>query len=134
MIRRSPRCGRSGAGRGRSWSRSASSRRGLSSSDLQIFAYVVDTSYHAQNAARIIDLSREADTLFIEAVFLDEDREIAAQKHHLTAAQAGSLARRAGVNRVVPFHFSPRYRDREDRLRREVEDAFVGRIGADGGR
>jgi ribonuclease Z len=100
----------------------------------QIFAYVVDTSYHAQNAAKIIDLAREADMLFIEAVFLDEDREIAAQKHHLTAAQAGSLARRAGVDRVVPFHFSPRYRDREDRLRREVEDAFVGRISADGGR
>jgi ribonuclease Z len=100
----------------------------------QIFAYVVDTSYHAQNAAKIIDLAREADTLFIEAVFLDEDREIAARKRHLTAAQAGSLARRAGVNRVVPFHFSPRYRDREDRLRREVEDAFLGRISADGGR
>jgi ribonuclease Z len=100
----------------------------------QSFAYVVDTSYHAQNAAKIIDLAREADTLFIEAVFLDEDREIAAQKRHLTAAQAGSLARRAGVHRVVPFHFSPRYREREDRLRREVEDAFAGRINADGGR
>jgi ribonuclease Z len=90
---------------------------------------MVDTSYYAQNAAKIIDLAHEAD---IEAVFLDEDREIAAHKRHLTAPQAGSLARRAGVNRVVPFHFSPRYRDREDCLRREVEDAFVGRINAEG--
>jgi ribonuclease Z len=98
------------------------------------FAYVVDACYHERNAAEIIALARGADTLFIEAVFLDEDREIAARKRHLTAAQAGSLARRAGAKRVVPFHFSPRYREREDRLRREAEDAFVGAIDADGAR
>lgn len=100
----------------------------------ETFAYVVDTSYHEKNAARIVELARNADTLFIEAVFLDEDKEIAARKRHLTAAQAGSVARRAGVKRLVPFHFSPRYRDQQDRLRREVEDAFVGIIDADGGR
>jgi ribonuclease Z len=98
------------------------------------FAYVVDTSYHEQNAIRIIELARNADTLFIEAVFLDEDKEIAARKRHLTAAQAGAVARRAAVKRLVPFHFSPRYRDQKDRLRREAEDAFVGIIDADGGR
>ncbi len=97
----------------------------------ETFAYVVDTSYHERNAAGIIELVRNADTLFIEAVFLDEDREIAARKRHLTAAQAGSLARRAGVKRVVPFHFSPRYRDQEDRLRREAEEAFVGIVDVD---
>lgn len=100
----------------------------------ECFAYVVDTAYHERNAAGIIALARNADTLFIEAVFLDEDREIAARKHHLTAAQAGSLARRAGVTRIVPFHFSPRYRDREDCLRREAAQAFAGIIDADGRR
>jgi len=94
----------------------------------QKFAYVVDTCYHERNAATIVDLARSADTLFIEAVFLDEDREIAAGKRHLTAAQAGSLARRAGVQRIMPFHFSPRYRDREDELRREAQEAFTGTI------
>ncbi len=64
-------------------------------------------------------------------VFLDEDEAIAARKRHLTTAQAGSLGRGAGVKRVVPFYFSPRYRDQEDRLRREVEDAFAGIIDAD---
>lgn len=99
----------------------------------ETFAYVVDTCYHEQNAARIIELARNADTLFIEAVFLDEDKEIAARKRHLTAAQAGSLARRAGVKRLVPFHFSPRYLDREDRLRGEAEDAFGSAVDAQGG-
>lgn len=96
------------------------------------FAYVVDAAYHDSNAARITALARDAHTLFIEAVFLDEDREIAAKRKHLTAAQAGALARAAHVDRVVPFHFSPRYADREDRLRREVNDAFKGAIDVHG--
>jgi ribonuclease Z len=96
----------------------------------EALAYVVDACYHEQNAARIIELASGADTLFIESVFLDEDREIAARKRHLTAAQAGSLARRAGVKRLVPFHFSPRYRDREDRLRGEAQNAFAGVLDA----
>jgi len=35
------------------------------------------------------------------------------------------LARQAGVKRLVPFHFSPRYGGEEERLRREAEDAFA---------
>jgi ribonuclease Z len=88
--------------------------------------YVVDAVYHAANAGRIVELARDADQLFIEAPFLDEDAAIAARKLHLTAAQAGSLARRAGVKRVVPFHFSPRYVAQPERLHQEVEAAFTG--------
>ena len=87
-------------------------------------AYVVDAIYHERNAEKIIDLARGADRLFIEAVFLEQDAALAARKFHLTAAQAGSLARNAQVKRVVPFHFSTRYRGREDEIRREVELAF----------
>jgi ribonuclease Z len=96
------------------------------------FAYVVDTCFHEQNATRIIELARNVGTLFIESVFLQEDEHTAVRKRHLTAAQAGFLAREAGARRVVPFHFSPRYRDKEDQLRREVEDAFAGIVDADG--
>lgn len=35
-------------------------------------------------------------------------------------------AKNAGVSRLVPFHFSPRYIEREDLLRREVEAAWRG--------
>ena len=37
------------------------------------------------------------------------------------------LGRLAGVRRLEPFHFSPRYAGEEARLRAEVEDAFLGR-------
>ncbi len=92
----------------------------------QKLAYVTDASYSTANAERIIELAQNADELFIETPFLDEDGDIAARKFHLTAGQAGSLARRAGVKKVVPFHFSPRYVGREREIREEVQRAFLG--------
>ncbi len=89
-------------------------------------AYVVDAAYHQDNVERIVALARGADLLFIEAVFLEEDAAIAARRLHLTAAQAGSLACRAGVKRFIPFHFSSRYIDREEQLRAEAWTAFTG--------
>ena len=88
--------------------------------------YVVDAAFHQSNIAKIVELARGADQLFIETVFLDEDSELAAKRRHLTAAQAGTLARHAGVAQVVPFHFSPRYEHREDQLRQELEAARRG--------
>lgn len=99
----------------------------------QKVAYVTDAVWSDSNRARILDLARGADLLYIEAPFLDEDAEIAAAKNHLTAAQAGRLAREAGVRRLVPFHFSPRYSDREAELRAEVGAAFGGALEPDVG-
>jgi len=63
----------------------------------QKIAYVVDAVYHAENARRIVELVRNADILFMETVFLTQDAERAATRFHLTARQAGTLARAAGV-------------------------------------
>jgi ribonuclease Z len=92
----------------------------------QKIAYVVDAVYHAENARRIVELVRNADILFMETVFLTQDAERAAARFHLTARQAGSLARAAGVKRLVPLHFSPRYSDDPEVLRREADAAFSG--------
>lgn len=88
--------------------------------------YVTDVAFTPSNVERICALAAGASQLFIEATFLDEDRQHAASKLHLTARQAGRIARLAGARRVVPFHFSPRYEQREADLRRELEAAHRG--------
>lgn len=98
----------------------------------QKIAYVTDVFYYEENARRIVQLARGADVLFIETVFLEADRDLARAKGHLTAHQAGLLAKAAGVRAVVPFHFSPRYRGRSDELLAELAEAF-GRTNADCG-
>jgi ribonuclease Z len=90
----------------------------------QKIAYVVDLAYDEQNIGNVVALARDADQLFIEAPFLDVDANIAAERRHLTAHQAGHIAKRARVARLIPFHFSARYRDRADELTREAEEAF----------
>jgi ribonuclease Z len=72
------------------------------------------------------ELGKDADQLFIEAPLLDEDAIIAAERKHLTARQVGDIAKRASVRRLIPFHFSARYRDRVAELTREVGEAFGG--------
>jgi len=98
----------------------------LSTAPGQSIAYVVDAGPPPRNGDRIVALARGADVLFIEAPFLDADAELAAQRNHLTAAQAGRLAAAAEVGRIVPFHFSPRYAGRQAELAAEAEAAFRG--------
>jgi ribonuclease Z len=90
----------------------------------QKIAYVTDLVYSAGNEGRVARLAADADLLFIESVFLSSEAEHAARKFHLTAEQAGRIARAARARNVVPFHFSPRYLGREHELRAEVMAAL----------
>jgi ribonuclease Z len=92
----------------------------------QKIAYVTDAGYTPANAEAIVDLARDADSLFIETAFTHEEERRAAEKYHLTARQAGWLARRAGAKRLVPFHFSPKHTEEGDRLVSQAIRAFEG--------
>jgi ribonuclease Z len=92
----------------------------------QKFAYVTDAVYNETNRDKIVALALDADQLFIEAAFLDEDRPVAMDKYHLTARQAGTLAREARVRAMTVFHFSPRYFGRGHLLVAEALEAFEG--------
>jgi ribonuclease Z len=89
----------------------------------QKIAYVADAAGTPENAARITELARNADHLFIEAAFLHGDREAAREKRHLTARQAGEIAGAAGVKGMTVFHFSPRYSDHPHLLTEEAAAA-----------
>jgi ribonuclease Z len=95
----------------------------------QKIVYIVDVVFSAENAAKIVEFARCADHLYIEAAFLDVHEEIARSKCHLTAKQAGTLAREANVKQLTVFHFSPRYADESHLLHQEAEEAFAGGDG-----
>ena len=101
-------------------------KRFLSITRGQRIAYVVDARYDEENEAKIVELARGADIFYCEAPFLDADREKARDRYHLTARQAGLMARKAGVRQLVVFHFSPRYTGQSEEIVREAQDAFQG--------
>jgi ribonuclease Z len=97
----------------------------------QKIAYVTDVADTPANRAAIAELARGADTLFIEGCFAAEDAGQARARAHLTTRAAGEIARSAGVRKVEPFHFSPRYQGEEERMMREVMEGFAPAAGAD---
>jgi ribonuclease Z len=92
----------------------------------QKIAYVVDARYDEENEERIIELVRGADLFYCESPYLDRDADKAGERYHLTAKQAGLMARKAGVRELVVFHFSPRYTGQGDEIVREAMEAFRG--------
>lgn len=90
----------------------------------QKVTYIVDVAYSQPNVKKIVELAKDADHLFIEAAFLEQDREVASQKGHLTARQAGTIAGMARVKQFTPFHFSPRYTGQAHLLEQEARKAY----------
>jgi ribonuclease Z len=88
-------------------------------------AYVVDCSFTDANIERVVQLAKGADILFIEATFLDADATLARTRHHLTARQAGTIARLAGAKQFVTLHYSPRYKGQGHCLAEEAQAAFL---------
>lgn len=92
----------------------------------QRIGYATDLRFSEANRRTLAALFAGVDQLFIEAVFLEADRAHAQRKNHLTARQAGQIAREVGARAVVPFHFSPRYRPRAGDVVAEVLQAWAG--------
>jgi ribonuclease Z len=66
--------------------------------------------------------AQDVDALVIEATYLSYEADLAAQFGHLTAADAASLAREAGVGQLFLTHISRRYRERD--IQAEAEAIF----------
>jgi ribonuclease Z len=85
----------------------------------QQFALVMDTRW----CAAALELARGVDLLVCESTFLARDEALAWEYGHLTANQAATVARDAGVTHLVLTHFSQRYQDEEE-FRAEARAVF----------
>jgi ribonuclease Z len=88
--------------------------------------YISDAVYSIENARKIVDLARDSEHVFIEACFLHGEEDRARMKYHLTALQAGRLAREAKAKRLTVFHFSPKYKGMGQLLIDEAIREFQG--------
>ncbi len=90
----------------------------------QKIVYITDIVGSPDNYDKVVQLAQKADHLFIEAAFMDSEKKTALEKYHLTAKEAGELAKKAGVKQITLFHFSPRYNHRAEDVKREALEAF----------
>ena len=87
-------------------------------------SYITDIVGSDENLEKAILLAKEADHLFIEAGFLERDRETARRKYHLTAREAGLVAKKAGAKHLTLLHFSPRYTGQEEEILKEAMQEY----------
>ena len=86
------------------------------------FSFITDTTYTDSASAEV----KDSDLLVCEGMFAQDLEESAREKKHLTAVQAGTIARDAGgVKQMGLIHYSPRYTERDlKQLLREARDIF----------
>lgn len=88
------------------------------------FAYCSDTLYNEN----FIEQIEGVDFLYHEATFLHELIDRAVETFHTTALQAGSIAKKAKVKKLMIGHFSARYRDLDpllDEAKTEFENTVL---------
>ena len=77
----------------------------------------------------VTKLVKDSDLLVCEATFAEKEREMAVERAHMTAKDAATIAKEAGVKKLVLSHFSQRYEDLKPLLKeaREVhKDSVIG--------
>ena len=92
------------------------------------YAYASDTCYDE----RIIPYIQGADLLYHEATFLHDLLPRAKETFHTTALQAGLIAQKAQVGKLMLGHFSARYKDLQPLLE-EAQSNFVNTVIASEG-
>ena len=71
------------------------------------YAFCSDTLYYEP----IIEIIKDVNFLYHEATFLHDLELRASQTNHSTARQAGQIAKKANVGKLLIGHFSSRYKD-----------------------
>lgn len=79
-------------------------------------------------AMELLPYVKDADALSIEATYLEEEAEMAAQYSHLTAKMAAELAKAANVGTLYLTHISRRYREKD--ILAEAQEVFPNTVVA----
>lgn len=86
--------------------------------------YVTDT----RPIQRVSEFCRGVNLLIHDASFAYRDKELAEEYGHSTAYDAASIAADAGVDVLILYHISPRYKDRSvllNEARKVFENSFI---------
>lgn len=83
--------------------------------------YATDLADTIDNRQRLVPLAKHAHTFFCEAKFIKAASDHALRNGHLTTCACGEIATSAGVERLVPFHFSRRYISQLEQIYDEVK-------------
>jgi len=92
------------------------------------YAFCSDTRYFK----KLHTYFKEVDMLYHEATFDKSKTDLAHETGHSTAAEAATVAREAGVKRLIIGHFSARYKDPAF-LEAEAREIFPDTIAAKDG-
>ncbi len=92
------------------------------------YAFCTDTSCFPSLAESL----KNIDLLYFEATFMHEDKKLAKITNHSTSVQAATLAKKAGVGKLLMGHFSNRYRSLAQLLS-EAREIFPMSFAAEDG-
>ena len=92
------------------------------------YAFCSDTLFNES----IIDYVRNVDLLYHEATFKHDMIKRANETFHSTALQAGDIAKKANVRKLLIGHFSVRYKNIEPLLN-EARSVFENTVAAEDG-
>ncbi|ANF49876.1 peptidase [Chryseobacterium glaciei] len=82
---------------------------------------IMDHAVCENNYEKIKTIFKEADLVYIETFYKDEDQEFAKTNYHSFASASGKIMNEFEVKEAIPIHFSRRYTE-NDKL--EIETAF----------
>ncbi len=92
------------------------------------YAYCSDTKYHES----IIPYIKNVDLLYHESTFGNDMKDRAALTFHSTAEEAATIAKKAGVKKLLLGHYSTRYKDPTpllDEAREIFPETYLSREG-----
>lgn len=90
-------------------------------------SFILDTAIN-ENCHKI---SKNSNIIISEAVYLENEAELATMHEHLTAKQAGEIAKKANAKSLYLAHLSQRYDGNERLLLKEAKTQFKNTIIAE---